>query len=215
MNQNAYVSSNAPRQAEIEEQVAAINEQIKAAEQELKQHRSGTREARQLKKRIAELTEQRLALKNQLPAMLFSEAGALTDIEADIEAEIDAWERIKSRWLADAQTNPLYAIKNARNIVGAQAKYEQVLRLDERWQALAAEEGRTLATFRKAYDQVLRSRRRDMMSKLTQGSSTCEFHNAVERQQGRALAELDDYGDQILLRLTWYETDAARMAHID
>lgn len=215
MQTNAYVSSNETRKTELDEQIADLNAEIRNAGETLRKLKSASAEARTLKRAIARLEEQRDELKAQMPALLFSEAGALSDLEADLNDAIAEWERRKAKWIADATTNPAYAVRNAQDIITQQTYAEQAMLLQSQWQALAAEEGRTLAAFRKAYDQVARARKRDMMSKLTASHSTCAFHNAVEHQQGCALNEYGQYYNHVGERLAWYEDAIVRMARID
>lgn len=213
MQTTAYVSSNPERKAELDAQIATLDEHIKMAEKQLQGCRASTPEAKTLKKYIAERTEQMRKLLAQLPEQLFCEANALNDLEQAMVDAITAWEDAKATWLAQAAVNPAYAVEYAAEIVARQAVIEYTFRLQRHWPALAERDGRTLATFRKAYDEIAEARQSDMLSKLTGCRSTCAFHNAVEHQQGRALAQHQQYDDRILLHLTWCEFDAARMTH--
>lgn len=215
MTTTAYISSNEPRKIELEEQIAAARDEITTAREQLARIKAGSAEGRALKRRIADQEERIAELNGQMPALLFSEAGALAELEGDIDAALATWERHKARWLADAATNPAYAVRNARDIITQQTYVEQALLLQDCWRVLSAEEGRSLATFRKAHDQVARARERDMLSKLTAGQSTCAFHNAVEHQQGCALNEYAQYYNHVGDRLAWYEDDARQMPHSD
>lgn len=211
MKTSAYISSNPEVQAQLNSEIERCQAAIKDAEGRVRELRASTPEAKSLKKDITRNKEQVDFLRTQLPEMLFSEANALDDLEQEMAGAIAEWDAAKARWLVEAGTNPAYAVEYAASIVGKQAAIEHIFRLQRHWPALAESEGRSLATFRKAYAEIAEIRQRDMMSKLTGGHSSCAFHNAVEHEQGRALAKLGEYGDHIQLYLSWYEHDAAKL----
>lgn len=214
MKTTAYISSNPEQDAQIDAAIEMRRKWIRANEEKCKALSARSAEYRRLKKDSAAQEEAIKGLQAARPVKLFSEANAVADLEQEMAAEVEAWETAKTRWLADAAENPAYAVQHAAAIVGQQAIIEDVIRLNRHWQKLAESDGRSLATFRKAYDEAIETRRREMMSKLTSCNSTCAFHNAVEHEQGRALALLIEYRDRIQYYLASYEEDAGLMTHV-
>jgi len=209
----AYISSNPERQAQLDAQRHAITGQFEDAKRRLAAA-TAKPEIKAIKAEIKKLEAALQELTPQYPAMLFSEAGALQDLEDRLTDAAGNWEEKKAAWLKNAEVNPAYAIERGSSIVEEQQIYEVAYRLQQIWQHLSETEGRSLVTFRKAYDEVAEWRKNKMMNYLTGGRSSCAFSNAVEHQRGRALAQQTEYRDHILSYLLWYEKDAEKMTHV-
>lgn len=212
MQTTAYLSSNPARKAELDAQVETFEAQI--LEAKAAQRRATDKaEVKLIKAEIKRLEAERDDLRRQYPEQLFSEANAINDLECDIRETLDAWEEARREWAEEARYDPTYAIEHADDIVSHQARTAQIINLRDRWQALAESEGRTLTTFRKALDAMGEARRREALAKLTSYPGSNAFRNAVQIEQGRALAQYNQDADRIQFHLTWYERDAAKLNH--
>lgn len=139
----------------------------------------------------------------------WSEVEALADLEQIIRDVIALWEEQHRAWLDEARYDPTSAIAEfGPTVIDVQTRAAHAFRLQRAWERIALDDGRTLANFRRAYDEAAASltARLDEEQRIYRSSA---WRAAVQRCQRRAVAAATR-SDPILLRLQRHEADAAR-----